>query len=134
MKLALWGGVALASVMAAGAQAQTTVPAPAPAGAHAGNWAFGDRYPDAVHGLPSPLSRRADEGADVLSGHRQRAVRHQRADQTKLSQAGTPVTLGTSREADGTMMGPSARYGERHDAGAGHLLGVGQRCDKPASR
>jgi len=96
MKLALWGGVALASVMAVGAQAQTTVPAPAPAQATGTPTLSMD-----CHLLYRGVPMKEPTSYQVIGNELYGISGPIR---TKLSQAGTPVTLGTSKEADGTMM------------------------------
>ena len=105
MKLALWGGVALASVMAVGAQAQTTVPAPAPAQATtqgAGPSATGTPTLSMdCHLLYRGVPMKEPTSYQVIGNELYGISGPIR---TKLSQAGTPVTLGTSKEADGTMM------------------------------
>ncbi len=94
MKLALWGGVALASVMAVGAEAQTTVPAPAQAtGIPTLSMDCHLLYRSVPMKEPTSYQVIGNELYGVSGPIR-----------TKLSQAGTPVTLGTSKEADGTMM------------------------------
>lgn len=101
MKLALWGGVALASVMAVGAQAQTTVPAPATTQGTGPSATGTPTLSMDCHLLYRGVPMKEPTSYQVIGNELYGISGPIR---TKLSQAGTPVTLGTSKEADGTMM------------------------------
>lgn len=101
MKLALWGGVALASMMAVGAQAQTTAPAPTPAQASAPSATGTPTLSMDCHLLYRGVPMKEPTSYQVIGNELYGISGPIR---TKLSQAGAPVTLGTSKEADGTIM------------------------------
>lgn len=100
MKLALWGGVALVSVMAFGAQAQTTGTTPAPAQAAPSATGTPTLSMD-CHLLYRGVPMKEPTSYQVI-GNELYGISG--PIKTKLSQAGTQVTLGTSKEADGTMV------------------------------
>lgn len=99
MKLARWGGIALVSLLAVPAEVSAQMPTPqAPAQA----------------GAPTtlPLSMECHllyRGTPMAEPTYYRVIGNELYSvsgpiKTKLSQVGTPVSLGTSKEADGTVM------------------------------
>jgi hypothetical protein len=97
MKLALSGALALVSVMAVAAQAQTPIPAQAAAAPASGTPTLSMDCHLLYRGVPMKEATSYQVIGNELYGISGPI-------KTKLSQAGTPVTLGTSKDADGTVM------------------------------